>query len=408
MKAQPKLALKPLALTLAAALSAALSIPAAAQYSNDNVKIGLLTDMSGVYSDISGQGGVEAVKMAIADFGGTVNGKKIEFIYADHLNKADIGASKAREWIDQQGVDVLMPGANSAVVLAMNKIATEKKKPLIVPPSATATITNEECSPYAVHYGYDTVSLAKGTASAIMKQGSKTWYFITADYVFGHSLENDATKVVIANGGKVLGAARHPLSAPDFSSFILQAKNSKADVLAFANASGDLINAIKSANEFGIGQQMKLAGMIIFLTDVHSLGLKDTQGMYLTDSWYWDQDNESRAWAKRYQAVMKKMPVSLHAATYSATLTYLKAVQAAGSDDGDKVMAELRKMRVNDMYTKNAWLRADGRMMTDMKLIQVKTPAESKQPWDYYKVLQKIPAEEAFTTKADSKCALWK
>jgi branched-chain amino acid transport system substrate-binding protein len=290
----------------------------------------------------------------------------------------------------------------------MNKIATEKKKPLIVPPSATATITNEECSPYAVHYGYDTVSLAKGTASAIMKQGSKTWYFITADYVFGHSLENDATKVVIANGGKVLGAARHPLSAPDFSSFILQAKNSKADVLAFANASGDLINAIKSANEFGIGQQMKLAGMIIFLTDVHSLGLKDTQGMYLTDSWYWDQDNESRAWAKRYQVVMKKMPVSLHAATYSATLTYLKAVQAAGSDDGDKVMAQLRKMRVNDMYTKDAWLRADGRMMTDMKLIQVKTPAESKQPWDYYKVLQKIPAEEAFTTKADSKCALWK
>jgi branched-chain amino acid transport system substrate-binding protein len=403
-----KLISKAIAFAVASAFLTGAPAPALAQMSGNTVKIGLLTDMSGVYSDISGQGGIEAVKMAIADFGGTVNGAKIEFVYADHLNKADISSTKAREWIDQQGVDVLMAGANSAVMLAMSKIATEKKKPLIVPASGTARITNEECSPYAIHYGYDTVSLAKGTASAVVKQGGKSWFFLTADYVFGHSLEEDASRVVKANGGTVVGTARHPLSAADFSSFIIQAQNSKAQVLAFANASGDLINAIKSANEFGLTKSMKLAGMIMFLTDVHSLGLELTKGMYLTDSWYWDQDEKSRAWAKRYYSVMKKMPVSLHAATYSATLSYLKAVKAAGSDDGDKVVAALKKSPVNDMYTSNATIRDDGRLMSDMQLIQVKTPAESKQPWDYYKVLQRIPAEEAFTSKADSKCALWK
>jgi branched-chain amino acid transport system substrate-binding protein len=403
-----KLISKAIAFAVASAFLTGAPAPALAQMSGNTVKIGLLTDMSGVYSDISGQGGIEAVKMAIADFGGTVNGAKIEFVYADHLNKADISSTKAREWIDQQGVDVLMAGANSAVMLAMSKIATEKKKPLIVPASGTARITNEECSPYAIHYGYDTVSLAKGTASAVVKQGGKSWFFLTADYVFGHSLEEDASRVVKANGGTVVGTARHPLSAADFSSFIIQAQNSKAQVLAFANASGDLINAIKSANEFGLTKSMKLAGMIMFLTDVHSLGLELTKGMYLTDSWYWDQDEKSRAWAKRYYSVMKKMPVSLHAATYSATLSYLKAVKAAGSDDGDKVVAALKQSPVNDMYTSNATIRDDGRLMGDMQLIQVKTPAESKQPWDYYKVLQRIPAEEAFTSKADSKCALWK
>ncbi len=399
---------KAIAFAVAAAFLSAATSPASAQVPGNTVKIGLLTDMSGVYSDISGQGGIEAVKMAIADFGGTVNGTRIEFVYADHLNKADISSTKAREWIDQQGVDMLMAGANSAVMLAMSKIAAEKKKPLIVPASGTARITNEECTPYSIHYGYDTVSLAKGTASAVVKQGAKNWFFLTADYVFGHSLEEDASRVVKANGGTVVGVARHPLSAPDFSSFIVQAQNSKAQVLAFANASGDLISAIKSANEFGLNKSMKLAGMIMFLTDVHSLGLELTKGMYLTDSWYWDQDDKSRAWAKRYFSTMKKMPVSLHAATYSATLSYLKAVKAAGSDDGDKVIAELKKTPINDMYTSNATIRNDGRLMSDMQLIQVKSPAESKQPWDYYKVLQRIPAEEAFTAKADSKCPLWK
>jgi len=399
---------KTIAFAVAGAFLAGAVSSASAQISGNTVKIGLLTDISGVYSDISGQGGIEAAKMAIADFGGTVNGAKIELIYADHLNKADISSTKSREWIDQQGVDALMAGSNSAVMLAMSKIAAEKKKPLIVPASGTARITNEECTPYSIHYGYDTVSLAKGTASAVVKQGGKSWFFLTADYVFGHSLEADAARVVKTNGGTVLGAARHPLSAPDFSSFMIQAQNSKAQVLAFADAGGDLVNAIKSANEFGLNKTMKLAGMIMFLTDVHSLGLELTKGMYLTDSWYWDQDEKSRAWAKRYFAVMKKMPVSLHAATYSAVLSYLKAVKAAGSDDGDKVVAEMKKMTVNDVYTSNAKIREDGRLMSDMHLIQVKAPAESRQPWDYYKVLQRIPAEEAFTTKADSKCAMWK
>ncbi len=395
-------------LAVSAALSLGLSAPAAAQISNDTIKIGLQTDMSSVYSDISGQGGVEAIKMAIADFGGNINGKKIELIYADHLSKTDIASSKSREWIDRDGVDLLMAGANSSVMLAMAKIAEEKKKIFIVPATGTAQLTNEQCSPYTIHYGYDTVSVARGTSSAVVKQGGKSWYFLTADYVFGLSLEADASKVVKENGGTVLGAARHPLNASDFSSFLLQAQASKAQVLGLANASNDLISAIKAANEFGITKSMKIAALLMFITDVHALGLEQTKGLYTTDSWYWDQSPESRAWAKRYFAVMKRMPTGLHASTYSATMTYLKAVKALGTDDSDKVMAHLRKATISDMYTTKATLREDGRLMTDLKLIQVKTPAESKYAWDYYKIVQSIPAADAFTTKAESKCRLWK
>ena len=397
-----------MALALTVAFGLSVATPAAAQYSGDVVKIGIITDLSGVYSDIDGQGGVEAIKMAIADFGGSVNGKKIEFLFADHQNKADIAASRAREWFDEKGVDMLIGGTNSGTSLAMSKVALEKKKPFIVIGGGTARLTNEECTPYTMHYAYDTVAMGKGTGSAVVKQGGKSWYFLTADYAFGTSLENDTTKVVKANGGTVLGAVKHPLSASDFSSFLLQAQASKAQILGLANAGGDTVNSIKAANEFGLTKTMKMAGLLMFINDVHSLTLKLTQGMYLTDSWYWDQSPEATAWSRRYFDKMKKMPSSLQAADYSATMTYLKAVKAVGSDDTDKVMAELRKAKINDMYMKGGYLRGDGTFVHDMYLMQVKTPEESTKPWDYYKVVQKIPGEQAWTTKAETKCASWK
>jgi len=393
------------------AVSAALAgfaLNANAQISGDIVKIGFITDISGLYSDIDGQGGAEAIKMAIADFGGTVLGKKIEFVTADHQNKADIAASRAREWFDRDGVDMLIGGTNSGTGLAMSKVAAEKKHIFISIGAGTGRLTNEECTANTIHYAYDTVALAKGTGSAVVKQGGKSWYFLTADYAFGASLESDTANVVKANGGTVAGAVKHPLSASDFSSFLLQAQASKAQILGLANAGGDTINAIKAANEFGVTKTMKLAGLLMFINDIHSLGLNATNGMYLTDSWYWNQNEEARKWSRRYFEKMKKMPSSLQAADYSATLTYLNAVKAAGSDDTDKVMAKLKSMKVNDMYAKNGYVRGDGSMIHDMYLMQVKSQAESKEPWDYYKVAQTIPGEQAFTTKAESKCALWK
>jgi branched-chain amino acid transport system substrate-binding protein len=400
--------LKAITMAVSAAVAMGFSASASAQISGDVVKIGFITDISGLYSDIDGQGGAEAIKMAIADFGGSVNGKKIEFISADHQNKADIAASKAREWFDQQGVDLLIGGTNSGTALAMSKVAAEKKRPFISIGAGTARLTNEECTPYTIHYAYDTVALAKGTGSAVVKQGGKTWFFLTADYAFGHSLESDTTNVVKASGGTVLGSVRHPLSASDFSSFLLQAQSSKAQILGLANAGGDTINAIKAANEFGITKSMKLAGLLMFINDVHSLTLPLTQNMYLTDSWYWDQNADSRKWAKRYFEKMKKMPSSLQAADYSAAMNYLNAVKAVGTDNPEKVVAQLKSTKVNDMYANGGVIRPDGRMVHEMYLMQVKTPAESKYPWDYYKVVQAIPGDQAFTTKAESKCALWK
>lgn len=400
--------IKTLALAVSTIMTAGFATSASAQVSGDTVKIGFVTDISGLYSDIDGNGGVEAIKMAIADFGGTVLGKKIELVTADHQNKADIAASKAREWFDQQGVDALIGGTNSGTSLAMAKIAQEKKKPFLAIGAGSARLTNEACSPYTIHYAYDTVALAKGTGSAVVKQGGKSWFFLTADYAFGHSLESDTANVVKAAGGTVSGAVRHPLSASDFSSFLLQAQTSKAQILGLANAGGDTINAIKAANEFGINKTMKLAGLLMFINDVHSLGLNLTQGMYLTDSWYWDQSPESRKWAKRYFEKMKKMPSSLQAGDYSVAMHYLNAVKAAGTDAADKVIAQMKTTKVNDMYAKNGTIRPDGRMVHDMFLMQVKTLAESKYPWDYYKVVQTIPGEQAFTTKAESKCTFWK
>jgi branched-chain amino acid transport system substrate-binding protein len=385
-----------------------IAAPASAQVSGDVIKIGMITDMSGVYSDVDGPGGAEAVRMAIADFGGKVAGKKIEFIVADHQNKADIAAGKAREWFDQQGVDMLIGGTNSGANLAMAKVAAEKKRPFIAIGAGSSRLTNEECTPYTVHYAYDTVALARVTGATITKQGGKSWYFMTADYAFGASLEKDTAEVVKTNGGKVLGSVKHPLSASDFSSFLLQAQSSKAQILGLANAGGDTINAIKAANEFGITKTMKLAGLLMFINDIHSLGLNLTQGMYLTDGWYWDLNKESREWSQKYFAKMKKEPSMLQAADYSATMHYLNAVKATGSDDGDKVMAEMKKTKIHDFFTKDGVIRPDGRMVHDMYLMEVKKQSESKYPWDYYKVVQTVPGEQAYVTKAESKCSLWK
>ena len=395
-------------LSLAVALAYTITPTAFAQISNDTVKIGFITDMSGIYADVDGPAGADAIKMAIADFGGTLNGKKIELVTADHQNKADIAASRAREWFDQQGLDMLIGGSNSATNLAMAKVAAEKKKPFISVGAGTSRLTNEECTPYTVHYAYDTASMARGTAAALTKEGHKDWFFLTADYVFGMSLEGDATQVVKANGGRVVGSVRHPLAVADFSSFLLQAQTSKAQVLGLANAGGDTVNSVKAAHEFGIDKKMKMTGLLMFVNDVHAIGLDIAQGMYLTDGWYWDTNDETRAWAKKFMARNKKAPSMVHAGDYSATMFYLNAVKALGSDDGDKVMTKLKSTKINDMFAKNGEVRPDGRMVHDMKLMQVKTPAESKYPWDYYKVLQVIPRDQAFITKAESKCALWK
>lgn len=385
-----------------------LSLPAQAQISGDVIKIGFITDLSGVYSDVDGNGGAEAIRMAIADMGGAVNGKKVQLLVADHQNKPDIAASRAREWFDREGVDLLIGGTNSGASLAMAKVAAEKKKVFIAIGSGTAQLTNEQCTPYTVHYAYDTVALARGTGATMLKQSGKAWYFLTADYAFGQSLEKDTADVVKAGGGTVVGSVKHPLSASDFSSFLLQAQASKAQVLGMANAGGDLINAVKAANEFGLTKKMKVAGLLVFINDVHTLGLNTTQGMYLTDGWYWDRTPESRAWAKRYFAKMKKQPSMLQAGDYSATMNFLNAVKATGSDNADKVMAHLKATPINDMFAKNGVIRPDGRMVYDMYLMQVKSPKESKGAWDYYKVVATIPGEQAYTKKAETKCALWK
>jgi branched-chain amino acid transport system substrate-binding protein len=394
---------------VAAAFGAAVSVPAHAQkISGDVVRIGVLTDLASLYADLSGQGSVTATQMAVEDFGGTVLGKKVEVVSADHQNKPDIGAAKAREWIDTQGVDVITELVTSSVALAVMKVGADKKKPVLVVTAATTRITNEDCNPYTVHWMYDTYALANGTGTATTKQGGNTWFFLTADYAFGHSLEKDTAEAVKAAGGKVLGQVRHPLNASDFSSFLLQAQSSKAKVVGLANAGGDTINAIKAANEFGLTKTQNLAGLLMFDTDIHSLGLKTTQGMMLTTGYYWDRDETSRKFAKRYFERMKKMPTMVQAGQYSATLNYLRAVKAAGTDDGDAVMAELKKMKISDEVIPNGQIRADGRLVHDMYLAQVKKPEESKYPWDYYHIRQVIPAAQAFQSLAQSKCSLVK
>ncbi|WP_422849122.1 ABC transporter substrate-binding protein [Acidovorax sp. M14] len=394
--------LKVLALMLGVA-----GLATSAAHAQDKVKIGFITDMSSLYADVEGKNGAVAIQMAIDDFGGKVLGMPIELMSADHQNKADIAASKAREWIDTQGLTMVFGGTNSGTALAIAKVAAEKKRVYINNGAASSALTNDQCTPYTVHYAYDTVALAKGTGSAIVDGGGKSWYFLTADYAFGHALEADTTAVVKAKGGNVVGAVRHPLNASDFSSFLLQAQNSKAQILGLANAGGDTINSIKAAKEFGIGKSMKLAGLLIFISDVHSLGLRNTEGLQFTTSWYWDLNDDTRKFSARFFEKTKRMPTEIQAADYSATMNYLKAVEAAKSVDADKVMTTWRGMKMNDFFG-SGQLRADGRYVHDMYLMEVKKPAESTKPWDYYKLIKKLPGDSVFTTKAESKCPLWK
>ncbi len=394
---------------IAGALGTGMAVSAQAQkISGDVVRIGVMTDLSSLYSDLAGPGAITAAQMAVEDFGGTVLGKKIEIVSADHQNKPDVGASKAREWIDTQGVDMITELVTSSVALSVMKVGAEKKKPVLIVTAATTRITNEDCNPFTVHWMYDTYALAIGTGRSIVKQGGDSWFFITADYAFGHSLEKDTTEAVKAAGGKVLGSVRHPLNASDFSSYLVQAQASKAKVIGLANAGGDTINAIKAANEFGLTKNQTLAGLLVFLTDIHSLGLKTTQGMLLTDGFYWDRDERSRKFARRFFERAKKMPSMAHAGTYSATLNYLRAVKEAGTDDGEAVMAQLKKMKISDDVIPEGHIRVDGRMMKDMYLAEVKKPEDSKYPWDYYTIKQVIPAAQAFQPLSESRCPLVK
>jgi branched-chain amino acid transport system substrate-binding protein len=361
-----------------------------------DVVIGNLDDLSGVYSDDGGPGSVEAEKMAIADFGGTVLGRRIVALVADHQNKPDIGASRFREWADQKGINMMIAGANTGVTIAMAKVAVAKKVPLLIVGAGGSSLTNEDCTAYSVHYVFDTTALANGTASTVLKSGGKTWFYLSADYAFGTQLVNSASKVVEAAGGKNLGVVRVPLSSADFSSFLLQAQSYGAQVLAFANAGDDFQNALKAAREFGITKTMKPVALVAFINNIHSLGLETAQGLYLTTSWYWDLNDETRAFAKRFFEKMKTQPTMTQAGTYSATLTYLKAVKATGTTDTDKVMAELRRTKINDMFTKGGYIRPDGVMIHDMYVMQVKSPKESRYPWDYYRVVTVMPGSEAF------------
>ncbi|PKO51097.1 MAG: ABC transporter permease [Betaproteobacteria bacterium HGW-Betaproteobacteria-13] len=401
--------MKKLTTLACAAAIASLSGVANAQISDGMVKIGVLTDLSGTYSDLAGSGAVLATQMAIDDFIAEAKPDfKIEMVSADHQNKADIASTKAREWFEREGVDTATELVTTSVALAVMKVAKEKNRIALMSGPASTPITNEQCNDVSVHYTYDTYSLANGTAKAVTKQGGKTWYFLTADYAFGQSLEKDSSAVVVANGGKVLGSVRHPFPASDFSSFLLQAQASGAQIIGLANAGADTTNAIKQAAEFGITPKQSLAGLLMFITDVHSLGLKSTQTMYLTTGFYWDLNDATRAWSKRYFDKQKRMPSMVQAGQYSSVLHYLRAVKAAGTDEAGKVMAQMKKMPINDFFAKNGQIRDDGRMIHDMYLVQVKKPEESKYPWDYYHVRQTIPAAEAFQPLSESRCSLVK
>ena len=401
--------MRPIAALVSAAglLSAALIAPASAQQTP--LKIGVLSDFSSVYSDIGGQGNVEATKMAIEDFGGQMFGKPIDMIAADVLNKPDVASSLARKWWETENVDMIIDMPTSATALAVMELSKQYEKVLIVTDAASSDITGKSCSPYTAHWTYDTYSNAHTVGSAIVKNGGDSWFFLTADYVFGHSIERDTGDVVRAAGGKVLGSVKHPLNTADFSSFLLQAQASKAKIIGLANGGGDTINAIKQAGEFGIvagGQN--LAAIVMFISDVHSLGLKLAQGLIITEAYYWDLNDKTRAFGKRFLERVKRMPTMNQAATYSATLHYLKAVQATGTKDTKTVMAKMRELPVKDAFTDNGMLREDGRMVHSMFLFQVKKPEESKGPWDYYKLLAEVPADQAFRPLKDGGCPLVK
>ncbi|WP_006576287.1 ABC transporter substrate-binding protein [Cupriavidus sp. HPC(L)] len=405
--------------TLAAMLGSgalALGGPAYAQaqpkaaLSDDLVKVGLILDMSGLYADVTGRGSATAAQMAIDDFGGKVLGRKIELVVADHQNKADIAANKAREWFDTDRVDAILDVAASAPALAVLEVAKQKNRIVVFSGPGTERLTNDLCTPISVHYAYDTYALANTTARAMVQRGGKSWYFLTADYAFGHTLQDSATTVVNETGGKVLGAARHPIGASDFASYLLQAQASKAQVVGLANAGGDSVNAIKAAHEFGLTRdnKQKLAGLLLYINDIHAIGLKTAAGLVLTEAFYWDMNDATRKWSRRYFDKLKKMPNMSQAGVYSSVMHYLKAVQAAGTDETAAVMKQMKAMPIQDFFTSNGRIREDGRMVHDMYLFEVKTQAESKYPWDYYKVLATVPGDQAFIPPSKSKCPLLK
>ncbi|KQR77160.1 ABC transporter permease [Burkholderia sp. Leaf177] len=375
--------------------------------SDDVVRIGVLTDLTGLYSDFSGKGSVEAVRMAVEDFGGTVAGKKIDVVYADHQNKADVASSKAREWFDQGHVDMITDLVGSSPSLAVVEIGRQKQRVVMVTGAYSSRLTNDACSPYTVHYQIDTVALAS-TPKLLVKRGGDSWFFITADSAFGKAMEKDATAVIVGNKGKVLGSAKHPFNASDFSSFMLQAQASGAKMIALADAGGDMINAVKAANEFGVTRSGKqsVVAMAFLLTDVHSLGLPLAQNLYTIEGFYWDANAETRKFSERFFKRMNKMPTAIQAAGYSATLTYLKAVKATGTDDSAIVMKQMKSAPVNDIYAHNGTIREDGRLLKDLYLVQVKTPAESKKPWDYYNIRATVPAADAFQPLSSSTCPM--
>jgi branched-chain amino acid transport system substrate-binding protein len=383
---------------------------ASAQISDGVIKIGVLNDQSSLYADLAGQGSVVAARMAVEDFGAAAKGLKVEVIFADHQNKADVGSSIARQWYDAEKVDMILDVPNSGVALAVSQITRDKGKAFLVSSAASSDLTGKACSPNTIHWTYDTWALANGTGNAIVKTGGDTWFFITADYAFGHALERDTENVVLASGGKVLGKVRHPLNTADFSSFLLQAQASKAKIIGLANAGGDTTNAIKQAAEFGIvkgGQS--LAGLLVFLTDIHGLGLQTAQGLIFTESFYWDLNEKTRAFAKRFAERNRQIhPTMIHAGSYAATLHYLKAVEALKSDDGTKVIAKMKEMPTDDPLFGKGTIRADGRKIHPMYLVEVKKPAESKYPWDYYKIRATIPAEQAFRPLDKGDCPLVK
>ncbi|MGL4605634.1 MAG: ABC transporter substrate-binding protein [Iodobacter sp.] len=390
-------------------LALLLALPAISQagpVSGDKVKIGILTDMSGVYASVGGKGSVIAAQMAISDFGGKVLDKPIELISADHQNKADIAVGKAREWFDIQGVDMVNDLLNSGVGIAVQKLGAEKKRITINNGAGSTALTGKECSPYGVHYAYDTYALAKGTATALMKQGLDSWFFLQADYAFGSALQSDASKIVTASGGKVLGTVKHPLSTTDFSSYMLQAQDSKAKVVGLANAGSDFVNAVKQAKEFGLKQT--LAGLLVFDSDIKALGLNAAQGMKFTTAYSWELTPEMEAFGKKFFAKAGFMPTMDHAGVYSSTLHYLNAVKAAGTDDADAVMKKMRETKVNDFFAKNGVIREDGRMVHDMYLVEVIKPNESKGAWDQLKLIATIPGDIAFKPLAGSECPLLK
>ncbi len=405
-----KLKQKLRATLLAASIAAIGATSAQAQISDNVIKIGVLTDMSSLYTDLSGKGSELAARMAVEDFGAAKKGMKVEIISADHLNKPDVGSNLARQWYDVDKVDLIVDTPNSGVALAVSQVTREKGKAFLVSGAATADLTGKSCSPNTIHWTYDTWMLANGTGQAIVKTGGDSWFFLTADYAFGHALERDTEAVVLKNGGKVVNKVRHPLNTQDFSSFLLQAQASKAKIIGLANAGGDTTNSIKQAAEFGIvkgGQN--LAGLLVFLTDVHSLGLQTAQGLILTETFYWDANPQTRAFTKRFAAGNRGIhPTMVHAGVYSAVLHYLKAVEASKTDDGTKVINQMKAMPTEDPLFGKGSIRQDGRKIHPAYLVEVKKPSESKAPWDYHKIRATIPADQAFRPMSEGGCPLVK